>query len=102
MTSNHQSTLLLRDARVVVPDRVLDQGCVLIESGRITKVQMMNPDATGVEVLDLSGLTLFPGFIDVHIHGAVGVDVLEADVEGLVEIAKFLSRNGVTSWLPTF
>jgi N-acetylglucosamine-6-phosphate deacetylase len=42
-----------------------------------------------------------PGFVDVHIHGAMGVDVNVADVDGLLEIGRFLARNGVTSWLPT-
>ena len=41
------------------------------------------------------------GFIDVHNHGAVGIDVNEADTDGLIEIAGFLARNGVTAWLPT-
>jgi N-acetylglucosamine-6-phosphate deacetylase len=43
----------------------------------------------------------FPGFIDVHNHGAVGVDVNEADADGLVEVGRFLARNGVTAWMPT-
>lgn len=41
------------------------------------------------------------GFVDVHIHGAVGVDVNSADVDGLLEIAGFLARSGVTAWVPT-
>jgi N-acetylglucosamine-6-phosphate deacetylase len=49
----------------------------------------------------MAGLTLFPGFIDVHIHGAVGVDTMEASAEGLLRIAEFLASQGVTSWLPT-
>ena len=55
----------------------------------------------GGDSYDCTGLTLMPGFIDVHIHGAMGVDVNVADVDGLLEIGKFLARNGVTSWLPT-
>ena len=55
----------------------------------------------GEEARDGSGLTLYPGFIDVHNHGAVGVDVNEADVDGLVAIAEFLIGEGVTAWLPT-
>ena len=53
------------------------------------------------EVQDLGGLTIYPGFIDIHNHGAVGVDVNEADVDGLIAIAKFLASEGVTAWLPT-
>ena len=44
---------------------------------------------------------LFPGFVDIHIHGAVGVDVNDAEVEGLLAIASYLATNGVTSWMPT-
>ena len=53
------------------------------------------------ETLDLKGLTLYPGFIDVHIHGAVGVDTLEAGRADLHRVARFLAREGVTAWLPT-
>ena len=56
---------------------------------------------TGGDVRDGTGLTLYPGFIDVHNHGAVGVDVNEADVDGLVAIAEFLAKEGVTAWMPT-
>ena len=55
----------------------------------------------GGEEIDCSGLTIFPGFIDVHNHGAVGVDVNEADADGLVAVGEFLARSGVTAWVPT-
>ncbi len=51
--------------------------------------------------VDLSGLRIFPGFIDVHNHGAVGIDVNEANVDGLLKIAAFLATRGVTVWMPT-
>ncbi|HWS55453.1 MAG TPA: N-acetylglucosamine-6-phosphate deacetylase, partial [Pyrinomonadaceae bacterium] len=54
------------------------------------------------EALDLSGLTLAPGFVDVHIHGAVGVDTMAAGAEDLRAVARFLATRGVTAWLPTF
>ena len=41
-----------------------------------------------------------PGFIDLHAHGAVGVDVMDADPEGLRRMARFLAGHGVTGWLP--
>ena len=51
--------------------------------------------------IDCHGMTIFPGFIDVHNHGAVGVDVNEATVERLVAVGEFLAKNGVTAWVPT-
>jgi len=95
--------LLLRGARLVLPDRVTDQAVLLIEDGRIELISegghaiALRPMRT----LDLDGLTLFPGFIDVHIHGAVGVDTMEADADDLHRVARFLAQNGVTAWLPT-
>ncbi|MEQ1763579.1 MAG: hypothetical protein ABL984_10585, partial [Pyrinomonadaceae bacterium] len=66
-------------------------------------VDSIEPGGTlvGADTRDGSGVTLYPGFIDVHNHGAVGVDVNEADVDGLVAVAKFLAREGVTAWMPT-
>lgn len=90
-------TLLLKNANVVLPDREVPGGSVLIEEGKIVSLDADQAD----EVLDLAGTTLLPGFIDVHIHGAVGVDVMEATSAGLREISSYLASEGVTSWLPT-
>src|SRR5919112_641369 len=93
--------LLLKPARVVLPERVAEGASVLVEGGRIARVNEGDGDVSGARVLDLEGLTLYPGFIDVHIHGAVGVDTLEAGREDLHRVALFLAREGVTAWLPT-
>lgn len=66
-----------------------------------TEITASGGSAAGELVLDASSLELYPGFIDVHCHGAVGVDINEADVDGLVKIAKFLASQGVTAWMPT-
>jgi len=98
-----QAPLLLRNARVVLPDRVADQAVVLVEADRISRIMPSDgselPRADWEQ--DLYGLTLYPGFIDVHIHGAVGVDTMEATAEGLNRVSEFLASQGVTAWLPT-
>ena len=55
----------------------------------------------GCEVLDAGGAVLLPGFVDLHLHGAVGHDVTDGDAEGLRAIARFLVRHGVTAFAPT-
>ena len=89
--------LLLKNANVVLPDRALTTS-VLISDGKIASLDAGTAD----EQLDLDGLTLLPGFIDVHIHGAVGIDVMDATADGLLAVSNYLASQGVTSWLPTF
>ena len=90
--------LLLKNANVVLPDREVASGAVLVEDGRIESIGEGGAD----EVVDLNGAVLLPGFIDVHIHGAVGVDVMDATADGLHEVSRYLASEGVTGWLPTF
>lgn len=90
-------TLLLKNANVVLPDREANTS-VFIAEGKIASFETVSAD----EEIDLTGTTLLPGFIDVHIHGAVGVDVMDATPEGLRSVAEYLASQGVTSWLPTF
>src|SRR5215212_429480 len=89
--------LLLKNAKVVLPDRevVLD---VLVEDGRISAI---GDSLDAADEVDLAGTTLLPGFIDVHIHGAVGIDVMAATPAGLREVSMYLASQGVTAWLPT-
>jgi len=96
------NSLTLRNARAVLSDRVIASCTIEIVDGRIARITESRDDAPpdGASI-DLSGLTVFPGFIDVHIHGAVGVDVNSADAAGLLRLAEFLAGKGVTAWLPT-
>jgi N-acetylglucosamine-6-phosphate deacetylase len=84
----------------VLPGGVSEGAAVLVERGRIARVGDFGGDAHA-GVLDLEGLTLYPGFVDVHIHGAVGVDTLEAAAGDLHRVARYLAAEGVTGWLPT-
>lgn len=53
------------------------------------------------EVVEAAGLTLLPGFIDIHVHGAVGRDTMDASASGLQAMGRFFAMHGVTSFLPT-
>lgn len=93
---------VLRNARAVLAERVVEHVTLLIEGGRISGIFGADDAvADNHRQLDLQGLTLYPGFIDLHIHGAVGVDTLEASASDLQRVSKFLLAQGVTAWLPT-
>jgi N-acetylglucosamine-6-phosphate deacetylase len=84
---------------------LLDHPVVVIEDGRIASISTRSagelPSATQARVLDYPGSTLAPAFLDVHIHGAAGHDVMEATPEALNAIGSFLASRGTGSFLPT-
>ena len=93
--------LLVKNATIISAEKA-EKKSVLIKGEMIAEI---SPDTNSIkadETIDLSGATLFAGFIDVHNHGAVGVDVNGANADDLREVGKFLARRGVTAWLPTF
>ena len=94
-------SLLLKNVDVVLPDRVVEGGSVVVTDGTIAAISE-NDAPSGAEVIDLAGARLLPGFIDVHIHGSAGIDVMDATSEQLSEVSVFLASQGVTGWVPTF
>jgi N-acetylglucosamine-6-phosphate deacetylase len=98
------ATLLVTGARVLSPGGEWPRGWIAVEGRRIAAMGQGRPPerrlATAT-VLDASGLVVLPGFVDLHAHGAVGADVMDADPEGLRRMARFYARHGVTAWLPT-
>ena len=95
-----KTRILLQNAEIIPPSGKSETRNVLIENGRIAE----NPDSQSIdaETIDLSRLKMFAGFIDIHNHGAVGVDVNTATADDLRKVGKFLASRGVTAWLPTF
>jgi len=82
--------------RAVTPGGLVADGAIAIADGRIAAVGTGTARAGATR--DLRGLTILPGFIDLHIHGAGGADAQAGEIAALAE---FLPRCGVTSFLPT-
>jgi N-acetylglucosamine-6-phosphate deacetylase len=86
----------------VLPKQVAEHASLLIENGRIARLsESFTNDLSADSTIDLRGLTIFPGFIDIHIHGAAGVDTMQATGAELNAVSEFLAARGVTAWLPT-
>ena len=59
------------------------------------------PVPAGVRKIDGRGLTACPGFIDLHIHGALGFDFMDATEEAYRKIGEYHASGGTTSYMPT-
>ncbi len=88
---------------VILPDEILAGGVVLIEGEAIAGV-FYNDNSlpeNDIEFRRFPDAWISPGLIDVHLHGALGHEVMDADADGLREIARHQASCGVTGFLPT-
>jgi N-acetylglucosamine-6-phosphate deacetylase len=95
--------IALTASRLYTPLELIEQPVVLIDGDRVTQVGPRDSITVppGVRLVDLGDAVLAPGFVDIHIHGGAGHDVMEADAAGLLSVQQFLAKHGVTSYLPT-
>ncbi|GLH65118.1 N-acetylglucosamine-6-phosphate deacetylase [Parageobacillus sp. G301] len=95
---------LLKNAVIYAETGKIEQGYVLTEGDKVIEVGPMSscPASSEAEVIELDpSFSIVPGFIDVHIHGASGADVMDATDESLRTMAKTLPKEGTTSFLAT-
>ncbi|MEZ0070962.1 N-acetylglucosamine-6-phosphate deacetylase [Planotetraspora sp. GP83] len=92
--------VVIANARVVTPRRVLDPGWIVIEADTIIGVGRGDPPPTADgPVHDLGGRFVLPGFIDLHMHGGGGAQITTDDPEEILTAVAFHRRHGTTSTL---
>src|SRR5574337_784748 len=88
---------------IYTPTEEIVNGVILIDGHRIAKVgprdHLKLP--AGTTVIDNQDRIIVPGFIDMHIHGAAGHDLMEATPEAVSAAAIYLARHGTTAYLAT-
>lgn len=94
--------LTITNAKIIMPDHILEPGAVSIADGRIVNISD-RPSMSRVsgEQLDAEGLYLAPGFIDIHVHGGGGADFMDSTVEAFLQVAETHIQYGTTAMLPT-
>jgi N-acetylglucosamine-6-phosphate deacetylase len=93
---------LFRGGTVILPDRLLEGGAVVVDGARIAAVHDgPRPAAGGAEVIDLGGGYLAPGFVDLHVHGGGGADFMDGTADAFRTACRAHARHGTTSLLPT-
>src|SRR5262249_6871308 len=103
--------MIFTNARLIFPDGLRDGREVIVEKGKIAAIREslyghpirgsagLNPEPQ--DIFDLVGNYLAPGFIDLHVHGALGRDTMEAAAEAFRCICDFHGSGGTTSLLLT-
>lgn len=89
--------MIFSNARLILPDGIRDGLEIVVSDGKIAAVR----ERSGGEAVDLEGNYLAPGFIDLHIHGALGRDTMEATSEAFRAICDYHATGGTTSLLLT-
>jgi len=97
---NNFCRYLIKTDNLYTPEKIEGNVYIEVKDAKIKHLAFDKPDEN-IEMLDLTGYIVSPGFIDVHIHGYGGHDTMEGTIEAISSIAKGLATRGVTSFLPT-
>ena len=92
--------MIFTNARLIFRDGIQEGLELVVEKGKITAIRE-HSHARANEVLDLHGNYLAPGFIDLHVHGALGHDSMEASAEAFQAICDYHASGGTTALLLT-
>jgi len=97
------SATLLHVARAFAPTAEIADAGILLRDGVIESIGPREAVTlpAGAQEISAPGQTAIPGFLDVHIHGAGGHDVMEASPEALTAVTKMAARHGTTSMVAT-
>jgi N-acetylglucosamine-6-phosphate deacetylase len=100
--------MIFTNARLIFSDGIRDGLDVVVQEGKIAAIRPPSPrqrrtgeQVRGKEVIDLNGNYLAPGFIDLHVHGALGRDTMEASAEAFRSVCDFHASGGTTSLVLT-
>ncbi|GKV56835.1 N-acetylglucosamine-6-phosphate deacetylase [Sporosarcina sp. NCCP-2222] len=95
------SEKLITNVMMVQSDGGMLEGNIQVEGYRIAHVQSEPVEGFSGTILNGQGLLALPGFIDIHIHGAVGSDFMDGTKQAYANIANALPREGTTAFLAT-
>lgn len=91
----------LINGKILTPQGWLKDGSVLISDGKILEVNNSDLAVIGATVIDVKGMTIVPGYVAMHVYGALGREYTEASEEAFEIVTNEHLKHGATSILPT-
>jgi len=89
------------NGRILTPQGWLRNGSVILRDGKILEVTNCDLAVIGAELIDVKGMYVVPGFIEMHVHGGGGADFQEGTEEAFRTAVQAHSKFGTTSIFPT-
>lgn len=93
--------ILIFNARIITPHRLIDNGSILVEGGKIVHFGQGRLPVSECIAVDAKGHYVSPGFIDIHTHGGGGYDFMDGTVEAYLGAAREHACHGTTAMVPT-
>ncbi len=93
--------MIIRNGTLVFPDRLVENGNIVIRENRITDICANLPADTNEETLDAGGNYICPGLVDIHTHGGGGGDFMDCTDEAFKRALRFHTEAGTTALLAT-
>jgi len=90
--------MIINNIKIVMLNKIIDNGYIEIENDIIKNIGS-NLISNNKDIINGNGLILLPGFIDIHTHGACGIDFMDANVSDYKKIEEAFYSEGITSFL---
>lgn len=95
--------IILENGKVITQERIIDNAGIVLEDNKI--IDIFQGDYDGEkgthQVIDVKGMYISPGFIDIHTHGGGGHDFMDGTTEAIIEASRAHMKYGTTSIIPT-
>jgi len=95
------ATLVIKCGTLVLPKETLSNVFIHAQDGVVTQITSNADVPSGAVFVDAGANKVVPGFVDIHVHGALDHDTMDATPESLDTMSAFFASHGVTSFLPT-
>ncbi|QIB28220.1 N-acetylglucosamine-6-phosphate deacetylase [Caloranaerobacter azorensis] len=92
----------LINGKIIYKDSIIEDKVLIFNEKIIDIADLQNIDRyENINLIDVEGKFISPGFIDIHIHGAGGSDIMDGTMESITNISNTIAKTGVTGFLPT-
>lgn len=102
---NKNKRIVIINGTIITPFHLFIDKAIIVEKGKIKEIlnkeELSITTLIGAEIIEARDKYIAPGYIDIHVHGGGGSDVMDEDYEAINQVAITHSRFGTTSFLPT-